>query len=155
MRRSRSIAIVAHCLLDANARVPGIAYHEGVHPVAAALAEKGFGLIQLPCPELLWAGADRARATREDYDTEGFRARARAAAEPVVAQVREFARAGYDVGPLVLVEHSPSCGLATPGVFTEEIERALAPLGIVFAAVDPDLHDDGLESILRAAGSAQ
>ncbi len=176
MERSRRIVLLAHCLLNVNSKVERLARYRGAHPIVQSLAERGLGLLQLPCPELTCAGLKRWPQTVEQYDTPFFRAHCARLAEPVSAQVEEYLRCGYRVGPVIGFEGSPSCGVRyacsgdwggmqedeerllevrrdreraeRSGVFIEVLRERLEPLGIRFVAVDEREADDGVARVL-------
>ena len=164
MERSRRIVLVAHCILNQNARAQGLAKHPGAHPLAMALAERGYGLVQLPCPELAAAGASRGRRPAEEYDTTEYRTRSAESAAPFAEQVEEYLSAGYEVAAVVGVDGSPSCGVTLTstaaggatarvsgeGVFTRALRRVLEPLGVPFVAVDSRVPDGGVSAVLRS-----
>jgi predicted secreted protein len=104
-------AYVAHCLLNANAKVDEWAPCAGASaPLLALLRERGFALRQLPCPELAFAGFNRFWAVREQYDTPAYRRHCAALAEPVAALMVHDLRDGGEV-VLVGVDGSPSLGV--------------------------------------------
>ncbi len=179
MQRGRKVALVAHCLLNANARVEGLASHAGVHPLLAELTARGYGVLQLPCPEFTLLGGKRWGQTREQYDTPWFAAHCARLAGEVTDQVREHRRCGVRVGPVVGVEGSPSCGVARtssgpwggehptprivelraqcrrvagPGLLMAALQERLEPLGVRFVAVDGSEEEDGVEGVLAALG---
>ena len=106
-----TVCYLAHCLLNANAKVDGGARCEGIStPVVALLRERGCTIRQMPCPELAFGGTRRFWAVREQYDTPVFRAHCRRLASPVVAQIRADLAAGARV--LVIgIDGSPSMGV--------------------------------------------
>jgi len=175
MKRSRRIALVVHCLLNVNSKVEGLANYRAVHPVVTALAQRGCGIIQLPCPEMTHSGMKRWGQTLEQYDTPFFQEHCARLAEEAAAQVREYVRCGYEVGPLVGFQGSPSCGVTVTrsgewgghfdeermaqirargervdgtGVFVRELVKRLEPLGVVFTGIDEREGDDGVGRIL-------
>lgn len=166
MNRGGRIALVAHCLLDANVRARGLARWEGVHPVALVLAEKGYGIMQLPCPELGFEGISRPPRPIEEYDTPEFAEHCARLARMVLDSVARYLDAGVSVEIVVGVEGSPSCGVtavgslagsddgraAGTGVFERALQDALAPLGVRFAAVDTRAVDGGLAAVREALG---
>jgi predicted secreted protein len=104
-------AYVAHCLLNANAKVDEWAPCAGVHPrVLAILRARGYAIRQLPCPELAFAGLNRFWAVREQYDTPGYRRHCARLAAPVAEMVRADLCDGGEV-VLVGVDGSPSMGV--------------------------------------------
>lgn len=104
-------AYVAHCLLNANAKVDEWAPCAGVHrPLLDLLRSRGFVLRQLPCPELAFAGLSRFWQVREQYDTPAYRRHCATLAAPVAALIAADLRGGGEV-VLVGVDGSPSMGV--------------------------------------------
>jgi len=61
--RGRRVVFLIECLLNQNARDLGAAQSPAVtRGVIELLAEKGLGMVQIPCPEILCLGFDRCRA---------------------------------------------------------------------------------------------
>lgn len=122
------------------------------------ILEKDVQLIQLPCPEFLLFGSRRWGHVRDQFDFPFFRKACREMLEPVILQLQEYDgnRERFHILGLVSVEGSPSCGahltcrgqwegdfgsdfqsvLDTlemkdePGVFMEELEKALTERGL-------------------------
>lgn len=165
MERSRRIALLAHCLLNANSRVEGIARYRGMHPVVSELGERDIAIIQLPCPEVSFAGLDRAPQTLEDYDTLEFRMHCRTHCAAIAAEVGLYLDAGYEVGFAFGVEGSPSCAIEVTnlrgldgqaerapgtGVFMHELALVLEPLGVSFVGLDARDDDLGVARSISA-----
>lgn len=150
--RSGKVALVAHCILNQNSIVPGLARREAmVIELIELLNELGVGIIQLPCPETLYAGLRRFWQVKEQYDNVGFRSFCRKLATTVKDYVAEYLRNGYELVAIIGVSGSPSCGvkrttssskwLGNPreagdevkvegmGVFMEELCRVLGRYG--------------------------
>ncbi|MDX6628722.1 MAG: hypothetical protein QOH00_968 [Gaiellales bacterium] len=115
----RTVCYLAHCLLNANAKVDGGARCEGVSsPVVALLREHGCTIRQMPCPELAFGGTRRFWAVREQYDTPVFRAHCKRLATPVVTQIRADLAAGARV--LVIgIDGSPTMGIELTAASSE------------------------------------
>lgn len=112
MRRSGTFLVVAHCLLNANAKVKGLAPFRGaMNEVILPFLEIGAGLLQLPCPECTFLGMCRWGMTAEQYDVPAFRAHGRKLLKPVVYQIEDALATGYKVLGVLGVEGSPSCGV--------------------------------------------
>lgn len=127
-KRNRKIVVVAHCILNQNSRVQGLAYYAGmITEIVDALRKYGIGIIQMPCPELTYAGLPRARETKEQYDTLAFRRHCRRIASSTAHQVEEYVRNGYKVLAILGVEGSPTCGVgeAVSGILIEELRSEL------------------------------
>jgi predicted secreted protein len=106
-----TVCYLAHCLLNANAKVNGGARCEGVSaPVVALLREHGCTIRQMPCPELAFGGTRRFWAVREQFDTPVFRAHCLRLATPVAAQIRADLASGSRV-LVVGIDGSPSMGV--------------------------------------------
>ncbi len=105
------VCYLAHCLLNANAKVDEGARCAGVSsPVLALLREHGATIRQMPCPELAFGGTRRFWAVREQYDTPAYRAHCRRLAETVAAQVRADLATGARV-VIIGIDGSPSMGV--------------------------------------------
>jgi predicted secreted protein len=106
-----TVCYLAHCLLNANAKVDEGARCQGVStPVLALLRDHGCTIRQMPCPELAFGGTRRFWAVREQYDTPAYRAHCRRLAEPVAAQIRADLASGARV-IVIGIDGSPSMGV--------------------------------------------
>jgi len=66
--------ILCHCILNTNARAPGIALWGGVvKPVYDILKENKVSFMQLPCPEASYIGLRRWWFVKEQYDNALYR----------------------------------------------------------------------------------
>jgi predicted secreted protein len=106
-----TVCYLAHCLLNANAKVDEGARCKGVYaPVVDLLRRHGCTIRQMPCPELGFAGTRRFWAVREQYDTPAFRSHCKRLAAPVAAQIRaDLQRQARVV--IVGIDGSPSMGV--------------------------------------------
>ena len=110
------IAILAHCLLNQNtkphqrARYPGI-----VTPVLDVIRQEGYALVQLPCPEIAFAGIRRWSQVIEQYDTPKYRDHCRDLAIRSVDQIDHFLREKAFTLVIIGLEGSPSCGVHLTG----------------------------------------
>src|SRR5450631_1699332 len=107
----RKVALIAHCLLNQNAKVCEGAHYRGVvNPVVDALRSRGYQLQQLPCPELAFAGVRRLWAVYEQYDTPAYRAHCRRLAQAIAPLIEQHLRRGDEV-ILIGLDGSPSTGV--------------------------------------------
>lgn len=109
MKRTKRVAVVAHCLLNANTKVHGLANYESVHDEAIRLIQQGFALVQLPCPEATYLGMRRWGMTKEQYDNVGYRRHCREILSVVVDTIEELVADGCEVAEVVGVDGSPTC----------------------------------------------
>ena len=68
MNREKKIVLAAHCLLNVNAKVYGIANAKGGSNLIGELIAKGYGIIQLPCVEMAMYGSQRWGIVYEQND---------------------------------------------------------------------------------------
>lgn len=147
-RRNRKIAFVAHCLLNQNAKVVGVAsWPAMVSPVIDILSQANVGIVQMPCPEVEHLGVSRPTGedTKEQYDTPEYRACCRRLAEQIVYHAQQYVNAGCQIVCVLGVEGSPSCSVRTvptrngpadgSGVFFEvlltELEKADVEIPVI------------------------
>jgi predicted secreted protein len=130
--RSGKIALVAHCLLNQNSRAIGLAKRTSViNEIVEFLTLKKIGIIQMPCPELAYAGGLRKPQTREQYDNIKFRGCCRKIAVELANQMHEYANCGVKLEIVLGVDGSPSCGVnEVSGIFMEELRLKLDECGI-------------------------
>ena len=135
-KRSKKVLLVAHCVLNQNAKIDRCAHYPGaIEEVVQALVESGVGIIQMPCPELLCLGLDRqvergAPATVESEDTrvawrmaeDRSKALCRKIAEDLVYQVEEYRQNGFAVVGVLGVNGSPTCGVETGWFDNREVQ---------------------------------
>lgn len=128
-QRSRKVVFLSHCLLNENTRYLGGACRQGcLSEILDVCITKGFGIVQMPCPEQhAWGGVLKRRLlpflgsegtlffrlggvllpamlwyTRYLYHT---------LARQVANQVRDYVSSGFTVVGIVGVDGSPSCGV--------------------------------------------
>ncbi len=173
--RGRKIAVLCHCIVNANSKVEGLSLYAGVHPLVTRLAELGIGVMQMPCAEMTALGMKRWGQTREQYESEPFRAHCQRLAEDTAAQVREFLRCGYNVVGVVGVDGSPTCGVTksasgewggeyspegwsaavsevssapVPGTHIAALKELLDPLGVKFVAIDESVEGHLVDEVI-------
>lgn len=155
----KRLAVLGHCILNQNARAPGIAIHRGeITPLREILDEAEYEIMQLPCPEVTFTGMARWWFVYEQYDSVAYRRHCANLAEVVARLVRPYATKGYNV-VLLGLGISPSCGIRMrssnkdwrgrpfdvgdiasveegKGVWIQELEKALKRHGIAFRMLD-------------------
>ena len=111
MKRGKKIVLLAHCLLNPNAKVNGLAATAGALPLIKELVDAGCGLVQLPCPEHSYLGGKRWGMTVEQYDTAAYRAHCRKLLEPILNELLDYTADGYSLDCVLGMDGSPSCGV--------------------------------------------
>ncbi len=146
--RSRRIVFLSHCLLNQNAKVAGLATHSGVFaPLVPLLVDAGVGIVQLPCPELVYLGPSRPVGTDtvEQYDTPEYRATCLDIARRATADAASYQEAGYEIVCVLGVEGSPSCSVSRAPRLVGQNRSQLKPgMGIFFQALQDQLTAAGL-----------
>lgn len=154
-KRSKKVLLVAHCIFNQNAKIDRCAHYPGtIQEVAQVLIDASIGIIQMPCPELVYLGLDRqadrqAPTTVESEDTrvacrmvqDQGKAICREIASNLVYQVEEYGKHGFEILGIVGINGSPTCGVETtwsndqetqsPGVFMEVLSEELVRRGII------------------------
>lgn len=112
MKRTRKIILVSHCILNSNSKVEGLSQYEGIFKeIVDMLHDKGIGIIQLPCPEMIIYGIKRWGHVKEQFDTLFYRENCRKMLKPIICQVKSYIDAGYEIVGVIGIDGSPSCGV--------------------------------------------
>ena len=154
-KRSGRIAVVAHCILNQNSRVLGLAESSSaIAEIVEFLIRNDMGIIQMPCPELTYAGILRKSQTKDEYNNIMFRNHCRKIAEEIVEQVQEYSKGKIKARIIIGVDGSPSCGITDSGILIEELrsmlkkKRLTVPFyGIRYERLSEDLNN--LEKMIR------
>lgn len=170
MKRQKKIVIFAHCILNVNSKVEGLATYAGaMRSLITGFLDQGYGIIQLPCPEMTFCGIQRWGMSKNQYDHPIYRRHCQNILEPIVDQIQMYSKNGYTIDQIICIDGSPSCGLnltyvgyqgglvhteasnrerlvevAEKGVFIEELDKMLQRRGlkIKFTAVNEKLAQD-------------
>ena len=153
-KRSKKVLLVAHCLLNQNAKLDECAFYPGaIREVSEVLIQSDVGILQMPCPELLCLGLDRQveKGTQPTVEEEDTRIAARLAEEKsqvtlhaivdeLIFQVLEYRKNGFEIQGIVGMNGSPSCGVELtwaddeekqgPGAFIHILKEELVQNGL-------------------------
>jgi len=111
-KRGRKIVVVAHCILNQNSRVQGLAkFPATIKTVVKILLEHEAGIIQMPCPELLYAGYKRWAQTKNQYDTPNYRKFCQEIAKQIADQILEYTKNEVEVKAIIGIKGSPTCAV--------------------------------------------
>ena len=168
--RSKKIVVVAHCILNQNSRVQGLAKFKGtITPVVEILTKSGVGIIQMPCPEFLYMGYKRWAQTKEQYDITPYRRLCRKIAKQIMEQIQEYAKNNVKTLIILGIEGSPTCAVTETtkgykggkhaknkeqkttkvkekGILIEELQKLLAKMKIKVDFIG--INDKNLEKTL-------
>ena len=110
--RSKKLLLVAHCVLNQNSKVEGIARYPGTYrPAVDLILQSEVGIYQLPCPEMMYLGISRWSAVKAQYSSPFFRRHCRALAERVMDEVEDYTARGYEALGVLGMDGSPACGV--------------------------------------------
>lgn len=139
--RGARVVLVAHCVLNQNARVAGAAVRPAaLTELVAGLFARDVGIVQMPCPEVAAFGLDRADLCIEhELRTSAGRALCRKLAREQLWQIRAYQAAGVRVLGVLGKNGSPSCGVEETwrgrvcpgsGAFIQALEAELRSQGL-------------------------
>ena len=129
--RSGKIALIAHCILNQNSRAAGLAERPSmITEILKFLASNEIGAIQMPCPELAYAGALRAPQIKSQYNNTTFRRQCKRIAQEIADQIRQYEEHDIRLKLVISVDGSPSCSVHNSGIFMEKLRLALNKRGI-------------------------
>jgi predicted secreted protein len=94
------------------------------------LASNEIGIIQMPCPELAYAGALRAPQIKSQYNNTTFRRQCKRIAQEIADQIRQYEEHEIRLKLVIGVDGSPSCSVHNSGIFMEKLRLALNKRGI-------------------------
>jgi len=120
--RSNRIAVVCHCMMNVHSLEADLAEYPGLEEgIVQALIGKGFGIVQLRCPETRLHGIERLPMPKDTYDKPHVRESYAAQAREEVLQLKEFVKNGAEISVIVGAEASPSCGVTVVGRWKEGV----------------------------------
>ena len=149
-KRSKKVVFAVHCILNQNARIEGCGFFAGViNKPAQALIKSGAGIIQMPCPELLYAGLDRRghecmkNGIRESMSTPQGQSACRRMARGIIRQIQEYQKNGFAVLGIIGNDGSPSCGVKL--TWSHSKDKNIKGQGAFIAALRSELRKHTLK----------
>lgn len=158
--RSMKVVLVAHCVLNQNARLARCAERPAaVTELIDGLMDREVGIVQMPCPELIAIGLDREGVPiRHELDLPRCRADLRRMAGELVRQIVRYRGCGVRVLGVLGKNGSPACGVERThddmgfregmGAFVEELAAELKAQGVSIPLAG--ILDDQPAAALRA-----
>ena len=111
-KRSMKIVVTCHCVLNQNSKLEGIAGWPGsINQILKLIMDSNCGILQIPCPEMLYEGIRRFDKSIEQYDCPAFREVCKRIAVEIVDQMENYLKWDYQVPAIIAIDGSPSCGL--------------------------------------------
>ncbi len=152
--RSNRIAVVCHCIMNVHSLENNLAEYKGLEEdVIETLIEKGFGIVQLRCPETRLHGIERLPMPKDSYDKPHIRDSYSAQAWEEVLQLKEFVKNGAEITVIIGAEASPSCGVTVVGQWKEgvPVETRKFPQDVDFVP-GRGVYMEELEKVLDEEG---
>jgi len=142
----KKIYVIAHCLLNPEARVKGIKKPAPFQTADSLGNSKK--IIQLPCPELIYLGPNRLPNTKTGLDSPEFRTLCRELFLPYAAMIEMFEKRGFEI-EIIGISKSPSCGALKTTVSEkntnrpkeERDEKVIDGKGIFFEEIEKELKN--------------
>ncbi|WP_300608997.1 hypothetical protein [Methanohalophilus sp.] len=140
----QTLVVVSHCHLNPSSRLLGI-------KPPSRISTGDANIMQLPCPELIFFGANRREITKDQLQHPSYRRFCHDLFVPFADMIEELYNKGMEI-KIAGVRKSPSCAVkcttvggqkgkvsefthyhvAGKGVFFEEIEKELFERGVSF-----------------------
>lgn len=165
--RSKKVVFLSHCLLNQNTRYLGGACERGATPsVVAECLERGWGIVQMQCPEQrAWGGVLKRHLLRY-YGSQGTlldrtrnlvlpillwytRLIYRRLAKQVAREIADYTTSGFEVVGIMGVNGSPSCGTEQTIGFRQSLQRVV---NLTSSATRHDMNAIVLSSLTPGRG---
>ncbi len=105
------VVVCTHCILNQNAKLEGIAGWPGmIEEVMAIIRRSGAGILQIPCPEVIYEGIGRFDKSVEQYRCPAFQSLSKTIASGVIDQIEDYLNWGYQIPAILAIDGSPTCG---------------------------------------------
>lgn len=118
----KKIVVVSHCVLNQNSVINDWERARGAFPFSELFIKEGVGIIQLPCPELIFNGINRPPLSYLDYNTSAYRKLCRDLLVPYINQLEMYLENGYEFIGVIGINRSPTCSISDRrGVLMEEL----------------------------------
>lgn len=152
--RSKKVILVAHCILNQNAKIDRCAHYPGaMREVIQTLLEAGIGILQMPCPELIYLGLDRqvdkdqTTTIESEDDRVGLlmnktvpKVLCGKISYDLIYQIKQYQLNGFTVIGMLGINGSPTCGVestwadgketAGSGIFIKIFKEESADQGV-------------------------
>lgn len=88
----------------------GLSNDKGSHNVSLQILSSGYGIIQLPCPEMVMYGIKRWGHVKEQFDNLFYRNQCKIMLDPYIKQFENYIKNNYKIKAIIAIDGSPSCG---------------------------------------------
>lgn len=146
MKRQKELIIVSHCVLNQNSVINGWERAKGgFNSIIRQIIDQNIGIIQFPCPEMLFLGCNRPPMEKEEYNCSDYRKLCTVLADEQIMTLGDYIENGYKILGLIGIKNSPSCDtLGKQGVFMEIFLERCQENNIHFKTMDiPEDYVEG------------
>ncbi|MGL4653389.1 CD3072 family TudS-related putative desulfidase [Cetobacterium sp.] len=114
MNKSKKIILVSHCILNQNVVVkPYARKQEEFLKFLQNKILNNYGIVQLPCPEMIILGLRRWGHVKDQLEYTGFLKECKKMLLPFVNMIEDYLQNGYEIEGVYGISGSPSCGVNT------------------------------------------
>lgn len=106
----KKIVLLSHCVMNPFCELPE-APETLRKPILDTFLRKGWGIIQLPCPELCYQSLERSSIYVTDEEAAPYRLYCKKLLQPLIKNIGEYNIHGIKVGGIVGIDTSPSCSV--------------------------------------------
>ncbi len=110
MLRANKVILVSHCILNQNSVVRPLARAKGAFDeIVKLITDKGYGIVQLPCPETLFLGLERLPMSKEEYATPEYIALCDRLATREIDYIKLLQEGKVNIAGMIGIDQSPTC----------------------------------------------
>ncbi len=110
MLRANKVILVSHCILNQNSVVRPLARAKGAfEEIVKMISQRGFGIVQLPCPETLFLGLERLPMSKAEYATPEYIALCERLATREIEYIKLLQEGKVCIAGMIGIDQSPTC----------------------------------------------
>jgi Predicted secreted protein len=108
--RANKVILVSHCILNQNSVVNPLARAKGAFDeIVKLITDRGYGIVQLPCPETLFLGLERLPMSKEEYATPEYIALCDRLATREIDYIKLLQEGTVNIAGMIGIDQSPTC----------------------------------------------
>jgi predicted secreted protein len=106
----KKIVFLSHCIMNPFCELPE-APDRLRKSILEIFTQKGWGIVQLPCPELCYQGLDRVSIYPGTLSSQPYERYCEQLLGPLFNNIKEYKEYNIQVGGIVGIDTSPSCSV--------------------------------------------
>ncbi|HML37513.1 MAG TPA: hypothetical protein PKA19_08865 [Bacillota bacterium] len=144
----KKVIVLSHCIINPFCELDESLTKNLFAKTIKEIADRGIGILQLPCPELSYQHLERESITSQDERAEEYGKYCRELLKSTVQNIKEYHQNGIGLIRLVGIDTSPSCSTAdSSSIMMQVLAEMLKDAGISIPAADMPHFFDGDESV--------